>query len=158
MIMINKLSLAAVFVLLLFTSSGCLKDNSCNPKSVESEEAAIQAYAAANSINAIRHSSGLYYEIVNPGSGPTPTVNSVVSARYVGKLTDGTIFDSQTANPVSFPLGNTIPGWQLGIPLVQKGGTIKLIIPSALAYGCTGQGPIPPNSILFFEVNVVDVQ
>lgn len=156
--MIKNLHLTAVFVVMLFISPGCLKDNSCNPKSVESEEAAIQAYAAANSINAVRHSSGLYYEVVNPGSGPTPTVTSVVSARYVGKLTDGTIFDSQTVNPVSFPLGNTILGWQLGIPLVQKGGTIKLIIPSALAYGCTGQGPIPANSILFFEVNVVDVQ
>lgn len=156
--MIKKLQLFATITLLLLTSSGCLKDNSCNPKSVESEEAAIQAYAAANSINAVRHSSGLYYEVVNPGSGPTPTVNSVVSARYVGKLTDGTIFDSQTVNPVSFPLGNTILGWQLGIPLVQKGGTIKLIIPSSLGYGCTGQGPIPADAILFFEVNVVDVQ
>lgn len=147
--MIKNLQLIAVFGAMLITFSGCLKDNSCDPKSVESEEAAIQAYAAANSINAVKHSSGLYYQIINPGSGPTPTVNSVVSARYVGKLTDGTIFDSQTVNPVSFPLG---------IPLVQKGGTIKLIIPSALAYGCTGQGPIPGNSILFFEVNVVDVQ
>ena len=156
--MIKNLQLTAFFVAMLVTFSRCLKDNSCNPKSVESEEAAIQAYAAANSINAVKHSSGMYYEIVNPGSGPTPTVTSVVSARYVGKLTDGTIFDSQTVNPVSFPLGNTILGWQLGIPLVQKGGTIKLIIPSALAYGCTGQGPIPGNSILFFEVNVVDVQ
>lgn len=156
--MIKNLQLIALFAVTLVTFSGCLKDNSCDPKSVESEEAAIQAYAAANSINAVKHSSGLYYQIINPGSGPVPTVNSVVSARYVGKLTDGTIFDSQTVNPVSFPLGNTILGWQLGIPLVQKGGTIKLIIPSALAYGCTGQGPIPPNSILFFEVNVVDVQ
>jgi FKBP-type peptidyl-prolyl cis-trans isomerase FkpA len=156
--MVTKIRVFTSILLMMIISSGCLKDNSCDPKSVESEEAAIQAYATANSINAVRHSSGMYYQIVNPGSGPTPTVNSVVSARYVGKLTDGTIFDSQTVNPVSFPLGNTILGWQLGIPLVQKGGTIKLIIPSSLGYGCTGQGPIPGNSILYFEVNVVDVQ
>lgn len=156
--MMKHLQLVTAFVVIVIAATGCLKDNSCDPRSVESEEAAIQAYAAANSINAVRHPSGLYYEIINPGSGPVPTINSVVSARYVGKLTDGTVFDSQTVNPVSFPLGNTILGWQLGIPLVQKGGTIKLIIPSALAYGCTGQGPIPCNSILFFEVNVVDVQ
>lgn len=156
--MSKKLQVLTIILILLVTTSGCIKDNSCEPKSVDSEQAAIQAYATANAINAVRHSSGLYYEIINAGSGPTANLNSVISARYVGKLTNGTVFDSQTVNPVTFPLNRTIAGWQIGIPLVQKGGTIKLIIPSALAYGCTGQGSIPGNSILYFEVTVVDVQ
>lgn len=157
MIMKKYYSFLAAFSIMVI-STGCLKDNSCTPKTVDSEEAAIRAYATANSINAVRHSSGLFYEIINAGSGTVPTLSSVISAKYVGKLLDGTVFDSQTVNPVSFPLARTIAGWQLGIPLVQKGGIIKLIIPSALAYGCTGQGTIPANAILYFEVTVVDVQ
>jgi FKBP-type peptidyl-prolyl cis-trans isomerase len=153
----NFRQLTFTFFIIAGLSSSCLKDNSCTPKSVDSERAAILAYASANTIVATPHSSGFYYEIINAGSGPSPTVNSTVSARYVGKLLDGTIFDSQTVNPVSFVLGNTIPGWQLGLPLIQKGGTIKLLIPSSLAYGCTGRGTIPADAILYFEVNLVDV-
>lgn len=146
-----------ILAVLGFTATGCLKDDSCNPKSVDSEQAAILAYASANSINPTRHSSGLYYEVVNPGSGTTPTLASTVSVRYTGKLTNGTVFDTQTGTPVTFPLNGVIPGWQIGIPLIAKGGVIRLIIPSALAYGCTGVGSIPPNSILYFDVTLVDV-
>ncbi len=144
--------------ILLFGNINCIKDDSCNPKSVQSEQAAILAYAAANNINAVAHPSGLYYEVINQGSGATPTTLSTVSVRYVGKFTNGNTFDSQTGTPVTFPLSNVIAGWQIGIPLIQKGGTIKLIIPSSMAYGCTGYASIPPNSILFFEVNLIDVQ
>jgi FKBP-type peptidyl-prolyl cis-trans isomerase FkpA len=147
----------SAFLVAILVLSSCLKDNSCTSKSVDSEKAAILAYASANSIVATAHPSGFYYEIINAGSGPTPNVNSTVSARYTGKLLNGTVFDSQTVNPISFVLGNTIAGWQLGLPLIQKGGTIKLIIPSSLAYGCTGRGTIPADAILYFEVNLVDV-
>lgn len=149
--------LFGLLTLLAFTAAGCLKDDSCNPKSVESEQSAILAYASANGITATRHSSGLYYEVINPGSGTPPTLLSTVSVRYTGKLTNGTVFDSQTGTPVTFPLNGVIPGWQIGIPLISKGGVIRLIIPSALAYGCTGIGSIPPNSILYFDVTLVDV-
>ncbi|MGB3162737.1 MAG: FKBP-type peptidyl-prolyl cis-trans isomerase [Chitinophagaceae bacterium] len=54
-------------------------------------------------------------------------------------------------------MGGTIPGFQIGLQLIQKGGVIKMIIPSSLAYGCSGQGTIAGNSILFFEVELVDV-
>ena len=142
----------------LLTSAGsCIKDTGCQDKTVQSEQAAIIAYAAANGITATANGSGFYYEIINPGSGPAPTVYSQVSVRYTGKLLDGTVFDSQTGAPVTFPLGNAIFGWQLGLPLIQKGGTIKLIIPSSLAYGCRGKAPIPSNAILYFEIQLVDV-
>ncbi len=154
----KKLILTFFVLPLIFSISSCLKDNSCQPKTVQSEEGAIQAYAAANGISATRHSSGLYYEILNPGSGPVPTVSSNCSVKYTGKLLDGTVFDSQTASPVSFILGQTIHGWQLGLPLIQKAGSIRLIIPSSLAYGCTGYGTIPANSILYFQIDLVDVQ
>ena len=70
---------------------------------------------------------------------------------------NGTIFDSNTGAPIQFILGQVIPGWQLGLPLIQKGGVIRLIIPSSLAYGCTGSGSIPGDSVLYFEVELVDV-
>ncbi len=154
-----KNSLLILSVLsVLFLNSGCLKDNSCNARSVDSEKGEIISYAIANGIVATEHSSGLYYEVISAGTGPAPTLSSTVSVRYTGKLLNGTVFDSQTGTPVTFPLGQVIPGWQLGLPLVQEGGIIKLIIPSALAYGCTGVGTIPGNSILFFEIQLVDVQ
>ncbi len=138
--------------------AGCIKDNTCQPKTVQSEDAAMQALVATNGMTATRHSSGMYYEIVNPGTGATPTINSSVSVIYVGKLADGTVFD-QPPNPTPlYPVNNFITGWQLGLPLIREGGVIKLVIPSSLAYGCTQAGTIPPNSILYFEVGLVDVQ
>ncbi len=142
---------------LLFNGTGCIKDNSCQNKTVQSEAAEILAYAAANGIAGTTHGSGVYYQVTVAGSGVTPTLSSQVSVRYTGKLLDGTTFDSQTGTPVTFPLGNTIQGFQIGLQLIQKGATIKMLIPSSLAYGCSGSGTIPGNAILFFEVQLVDV-
>lgn len=146
------------FLTLSMWMAGCIKDKTCQPKTVQSEDAAMQALVATNGMTATRHSSGMYYEIVNPGSGATPAINSSVSVIYVGKLADGTVFD-QTTNPTPlYPVSNFITGWQLGLPLIREGGVIKLVIPSSLAYGCTQAGTISPNSILYFEVGLVDVQ
>lgn len=152
------LSLLA-FCVLVF-SSGCLKENQgCTNKTVQSEEAAILAYASANGITAVKHSSGMYYQVIAAGSGTTPTLTSNVFVRYTGKFTNGNVFDSQTnASLTGWTLSGLIPGWQLGIPLILKGGSIKLIIPSSLAYGCQGRGTIPANTILYFEIDLVDVQ
>lgn len=152
-----KTTLILFLYFAMFGNTACLKDDGCQNKTIQSESAAIAAYAAANGITGTTHSSGLYYQVVSPGSGPSPNVNSTVSVRYTGKLMDGTLFDSQTTTPVTFNLGGTILGWQLGLQLIQKGGTIKLIIPSSLAYGCVGYGGIPGNAILYFEIQLVDV-
>lgn len=150
----------AVFILFVFFSmfsgASCIKDTGCQNKTVQSEEAAIAAYALANGITGTTHSSGVYYQVTAAGSGPTPTLSSQVSVTYTGKLLDGTVFDSKTT-AVTFALSGTIPGFQIGLQQIQKGGTIKMIIPSSLAYGCSGSGSIPGNSIIFFEVHLVDV-
>ncbi|MBO9563352.1 MAG: FKBP-type peptidyl-prolyl cis-trans isomerase [Niastella sp.] len=112
-------------------------------------------YISANGITATKHPSGMYYQIINAGSGATPTINSTVQVTYVGKFTDNTSFDSGTT---SFPLNGVIEGWQIGIPLIKKGGKIKLIIPPALAYGCNDYRGIPGNSILVFDVDLLDVK
>ena len=147
---------------LLLSNISCLKNTNnytCAPVSPQSEQAQILAYASANGINATAHSSGLYYEIINAGIGPSPTGSSRIYVTYTGKLTDGTVFDSQTnASQTGWQLNTLIAGWQIGLPLIQKGGTIKLIIPSSLAYACKTAGIIPANSILYFEIELVDVQ
>ena len=151
--------IVSVFVsLLILPGTGCLKDNSCNAKSVESERTTMTNYATANGLTVTEHSSGFQYQIISAGAGQTPSLTSTVSVRYTGKLMDGTVFDSVTGTPISFSLGQVIPGWQLAVPLIQEGGLIRIILPSSLAYGCTGSGAIPPDAVLFFEIQLVDVQ
>jgi FKBP-type peptidyl-prolyl cis-trans isomerase len=148
----------SVIILLSFLSAGCVKDTGCKPKAVKSEEPAIQAYAASKGINAVQlNNTGLYYEIMSPGSGNVPNSNSIITTNYTGELLDGTVFDASTS-PVTFPLNGVIAGWQLGIPLIKKGGSIKLIVPSSLAYGCKGIGSIPPDAILYFNIELTNVQ
>jgi FKBP-type peptidyl-prolyl cis-trans isomerase len=157
-IIMKKILLPLSLLIIFFSGDGCIKDKACKDKTVQSEQAEIVNYAATNGISATAHSSGLYYQIINSGSGPTPTISSKVFVKYTGKLMNGTIFDSQTTTPVSFNLNGVIQGFQIGLPLIQKGGTIKLIIPSSLGYGCNGFGTVPGNSILYFEVELTDVQ
>ena len=146
------------FGFLVLLSLGCKKqETGCTPVKPEVEEPQILNYATKDSINAVKHSSGIYYQIINPGTGATPTATSRVSVTYTGKFLNDAKFDESTT-PVSFSLNGVIEGWQIGIPLIKKGGRIKMIIPSAYAYGCNGNGPIPPNSVLFFDVTLLDVQ
>jgi FKBP-type peptidyl-prolyl cis-trans isomerase FkpA len=114
-------------------------------------------------MNALAHSSGMYYEIIDPGSGATPTLSSNVVITYTGTLLDGTVFDQRTtpnntASDPPWPLSQLIEGWRVGLPLIHEGGHIKLIVPSSMAYGCTGYGMIPGNAILYFDINLIDVQ
>jgi FKBP-type peptidyl-prolyl cis-trans isomerase FkpA len=146
---------AIIFVWLVF--SGCMKnDQACTPLSPASEEERIQAYGAANSMTLIRHSSGIFYQIMSSGYGATPDVNSKITIGYVGKFLDGYLFDQNSS--ISNYLKQFIEGWQIGLPLIKEGGTIRLVIPSAYAYGCTTYGNIPPNTILYFEVNLIKVE
>ena len=151
-------SVFLVMSVLLLSCTGCIKkDTGCTPVSPQSEEAQITAYTAANGITAVKHSSGMYYQIMDPGTGAVPNLNSKVSVTYSGKLLNGTQFD-QSLTPISLYLSQVIEGWQVGIPIIKKGGRIKLIIPSSMGYGCNGAGTIPSNSVLFFDVTLTDVQ
>jgi len=154
----KEVLLIAFISILIQSSSGCIKDNGCQNKTVQSEQTTIQTYANINGINAVAHSSGIYYEIISPGSGPTPNLDSKIFVTYTGKLITGTTFDSGTTPTGGWALRDLIPGWQIGLPLIKKGGSIKLIIPSSLCYGCGGKGIIPGNAILFFEITLNDVQ
>jgi len=154
-----KKTLGLLLVASVLVNSCSKSDTSgCQPATVASEKAQMVAYCSANGINYTEDVSGLLYEIITPGAGPAPVVTSTISVVYTGKLFNGTTFDA-TANPISLPLSGVIDGWKIGIPFIKKGGRIKLVIPSALAYSCTGAGAsIPPNTPLFFDVTLTDVK
>ena len=104
--------------------------------------------------------SGLKYTIVQEGAGARPSATDNVTVHYVGRLTDGTIFDSSVdhGEPTTFPLNQVIPGWTEGLQLMQEGGVAVFYIPSELGYGERGAGDvIPPNSPLIFEVQLIKV-
>ena len=104
--------------------------------------------------------SGLQYLIITEGDGDQPTINDVVMVNYIGYLTDGTVFDSsyERGEPEEFPLMGVIPGWSEGLQLMRVGGSSRLFIPSKLAYGSRGAGGfIPPNSVIIFDVELLDI-
>lgn len=103
--------------------------------------------------------SGLQYEVIKAGTGAKPTLENQVKTHYHGTLIDGTVFDSsvERGEPISFPLGGVIKGWQEGLQLMSVGAKWRFFIPSELGYGNRATGSIPANSILIFEVELLDV-
>lgn len=121
------------------------------------DEDIILQYISDNNLNAEPTGSGLYYVINSTGNGEFPNINSLVTVAYKGTLTDGITFDQSSSNGITFPLSNVIQGWQEGIPLFSEGGSGILLIPSALGYGSQSVGNIPENSVLIFEVTLLNV-
>lgn len=135
------MSLACLFML-----SACGKDYSGD----------IEDYLEEKNLTAQKTDDGLYYIIENPGNEVKPKLNSDVKVIYKGYLTNGTVFDEKTT-AIEFNLSAVISGWTRGIPLFGEGGKGKLIIPPCLGYGDTANGSIPANSILVFDIELVDV-
>jgi FKBP-type peptidyl-prolyl cis-trans isomerase FkpA len=146
----------------IFLLGSCVKTTTptpCTPQTVASEEPTIVAYGTSNGYNLTRDSTGVYYEITNPGTGASPTINSNVYVTYTGKLLNNTIFDRQAdATQTGWALSNLIRGWQIALPKLKKGGSMRVLIPSSLGYGCQAVGAIPSNSILYFDITLVNFQ
>ena len=126
-------------------------------------------YFAANNIKATKTPSGLYYKIIQEGTGDNPKPGKKVTMKYLGKTTDGKVFDgnmdanfASTRDNFSFVLGvgQVIKGWDEGVALLKKGAKATLYIPSEMGYGPSGAagGRIPPNADLIFDVEVVDIE
>lgn len=104
--------------------------------------------------------SGLLYKIITKGTGEMPTAEDTVKVDYEGSLTDGTVFDSsyERGEAITFPLNGVIPGWTEGLQLMPVGSKYELYIPSDLAYGPGGTGPIPANAALKFVVELHGIE
>ncbi len=147
----NKILILLIGILIFITA--CNKDK----KQAKKDKKIIEKYIGDNNFNAQSTSSGLYYLIESQGTGVNPTIGSNVKVYYKGYLTDGSVFDESTTSGIVFNLSNVIEGWQEGIPFFKKGGVGKLFIPSALGYGNRSKPNIPANSVLIFDVKLIDV-
>ncbi|WP_205513393.1 FKBP-type peptidyl-prolyl cis-trans isomerase [Longitalea arenae] len=147
--------------LVLFYS--CKKESGCgyneqNIVAPVSEQQLVKEYLTSiNVYAAAKDSSGFYYEVINDGDGDSPNLCSQIELSYSGKLTSGTVFEQKST---AFTLGSSIEGLRKGIPIIKKGGHIKLYIPPTLAYGSreikddAGKVIIPANSILVFDIRL----
>ncbi len=104
--------------------------------------------------------SGLQYRVIEPGDGEPATQNDTVWIDYTGRFIDGGEFDSSKGRqPIRLsPPWKVIPGWIEAVQLMPKGAKYEVTIPAQLAYGDAGRGPIPPNSVLIFDMEVTDIK
>ncbi|HKT94006.1 MAG TPA: FKBP-type peptidyl-prolyl cis-trans isomerase [Paraburkholderia sp.] len=112
---------------------------------------------AANTIEKLP--SGVVVEHIKQGTGPQPAATDVVRVNYRGTLANGTEFDSSDKHggAATFPLNRVIPCWTQGVQKMKVGGKAKLTCPAATAYGDRAVGPIPPNSDLTFEIELIGI-
>lgn len=103
--------------------------------------------------------SGLQYKVLKSGTGASPKASDTVKTHYEGKFINGEIFDSsiQRGTPAEFPVGGVIKGWTEALQLMKVGDKWQLFVPPDLAYGENSPPSIPPNSLLIFEVELIDI-
>lgn len=104
--------------------------------------------------------SGLQYRELKAGNGARPKAKDTVRVHYEGSFIDGSVFDSSYSRgePAVFQLDQVLPGWTEGLQLMPVGSVYELFLPSAIAYGEAGAGPIPPNATLKFKVELLGIE
>lgn len=106
--------------------------------------------------------SGLQYEVITAAAdgAAMPMASDTVQVHYHGTLVDGSVFDSSVdrGEPISFPLNGVIPGWTEGLQLMKVGDKFRFFIPPELGYGANPVGPIPGNSVLIFDVELLAIE
>jgi FKBP-type peptidyl-prolyl cis-trans isomerase len=158
----NYLSL---FLILLGIAllSACSKSDKTDPQSTActltaqykndssaTQKALMVAFCINNGISYTTHPSGILYQIITLGDTAKPNLCTPLSMTYTGKLMTGIQFDKGT---ITLPLKDLIVGWQIAVPMLGKGGKMKMVIPSSLAYGARGNPPvIPSNAPIYFEM------
>ncbi len=140
-------------VLLPFSNTDSIRQFTLEKKLLEKD-------IAARNTDAKAYKDGVYYTMLREGSGQPVSVTDTVSVFYKGYLyANGKTFDETKEKPARFPLNRLIKGWQTGLPLCRVGGKIKLVLLSGQAYSIrTRAAKIPPNSILVFEIEVVEAK
>lgn len=142
----------------IFRATMMEKANAAKMENQKAGESFLAKNGARAEVNTLE--SGLQYEVLTKGSGPSPAATDKVTVHYHGTLIDGTVFDSsvERGSPASFPVNGVIPGWVEALQLMAVGDKWKLVIPSNLAYGERGAGgKIGPNATLIFEVELLKI-
>lgn len=145
------------FALLVVIAASCSQEDEVDYGPIDQK--IIEDYIAEHEITGAQSTaSGLYYVIQNPGSTNHPNLKSVILVNYKGYLTDGKIFDSsyKGGKPADMALSAMIAGWKEGLQFIGAGGKIQLFVPSALGYGSDARSTIPANSVLIFDIELVD--
>ncbi len=155
------LNLGMVVLFTLIIVSGCKKDELTYTP--EKEAAQMKTWLDAmvkNNVNIDTTSTGLYYIVDTPGSGPKVQEGDTVTVQYTGMFLDGTIFDSSSSFTYVHKAADQrmIQGWEEGIEVMNKGELAVFLVPSAKAYGNYGYSIIPPYTPLLFTISVVDIK
>lgn len=144
------------FFLLLFVAATVIM--SCGPEDqADIDRDLILNYIQTNNLQAEEDPSGLFYTVDMPGGTEKPELSDSVTISYRGTLLSGLQFDAtDPGETATFLLDDLILGWEIGIPKYGRGGSGILLVPSALGYGANRVGPIAPNSVLIFDIEVFD--
>ncbi len=147
-----------IFLLLLvaLTAVQCNDDDDSVDQAAIDNEIILQ-YIADNDLDAQDIGRGLYFVDEETGTGENPTASSTVRVAYRGYFPSGQVFDLSDPGGVVFSLNQVIEGWTIGIPYFKTGGKGMLLIPSALAYGTNPPPGIPANSVLIFDIHLINI-
>lgn len=164
-------TLLKVFVFVLFAAvvvSGCKKEDPYAAYTAEREAGLITDWLAAmvkNNKDIDTTSTGIYYIVEKEGTGETVKTGNTVTVKYTGMFMDGSIFDASAYHGDGTMTyvhrandSRMIQGWEEGIETMKKGGVAAFLLPSAKAYGATGNASIPPYSPLIFIIEVTDIK
>jgi FKBP-type peptidyl-prolyl cis-trans isomerase FkpA len=129
----------------------------CAPAFTQSAAPAVKSATGSAKVTT---ASGIVFESLQAGSGASPKATDTVRVHYRGTFLDGREFDSsyKRGQPTEFPLNRVIPCWTEAVQMMRPGGKAKITCPPAVAYGAGGAGPIPPNSTLNFEIELISVK
>ncbi len=143
-----------LLVISVFIFAACEEDDPA-AEQLKKDIELIEEYLLDSGLVAESTESGLHYIIEEEGIGNYPTLNSIVKVDYKGYLLNGDVFDEGVVN--DYPLYRYIDGWQEGMQFFKEGGEGILLIPSGLGYGSASKPDIPANSVLIFDVDLINV-
>jgi FKBP-type peptidyl-prolyl cis-trans isomerase FkpA len=158
----RKTALCLLCIALLLAN--CFKEkNDCVARDIvapAAEQQALADYLTSQNINATKHSSGLYYQVILGGAGLSPAICSSIKVGFSGKLTNGTEVEKDDYMVMNLKL--MLEGWRITLPLIKAGGKMKIYLPPTLAYGAEGKKVgatqvVPPNSILIYDITLYEV-
>ena len=150
----------AFSALALVTVTACIPPSSPPPAQPMGNPSVPPNMGAVTGVAKVTTPSGIVFEAMQNGNGPTPKATDTVKVHYRGTFPDGREFDSsyKRGAPTSFPLNRVIPCWTEAVQLMRPGGKARITCPPQLAYGERGAGGvIPPNATLVFEIELVSI-